>query len=833
MNYPETQPAFFVKRNIVNSAFMAIALLLLLSSPSYAQFSINETFKTNSSGNVTTGGSARLTSGIADPIGEGWLRLTPDSTNKVGYGYVNQSFPSNLGVLVDFEYVSWRRRADNYGGADGFSVFLFDAATPTFKIGGIGGSLGYAVNNGQSGTTGLAGGYVGIGLDEYGNYANPTEGRIGGPGFTPNAISLRGRAADNYPYITGTTLTAAQGNVDYDVIGATRPTVQQFYRRIQVEITPTGGSYSITMRWKTSATGQFVTIFGPTVLATPPPAALKLGFAATTGGGINNHEVRNVIITTPGNVRVTKTANKSSMKVGESIAYNVTVYNETPSALNGIVVDDTLRDGTGTTGALVSSAGFTVDSIKFNNNGFAGNTVTQAPALGHPFQAAINMQANSNATFMVYGRVNALPPGGLLRNQASIDPVPTGISDQDLTNNVSIVSTQVVSPDHTIEMSHTGNFNQCTNNTYTIVVANNGPQALTASTGTTTVTDTLPQGLSPVSASGTGWTTTIAGNVVTAVRYDELLLGASYPPLTIVTTMAAGAPSAITNKATVSNPLDVNTSNNTAADATTLIATPVANAGQDHAGTEVVYNMNGNVPDAGVNGTWTIGSVSPANAVVLISDIHNPSATVTFPFNATVRMVWSLTNGTCASTDTMVLSNIMPLPVQLSSFNAEAYQNTALLKWVTSSEINNRGFEIERSTDGRNFTAIGFESTKAVDGNSSTALDYSFVDYTPFSGTNFYRLRQTDVDGRSSYSNIAKVNFNAAENNIVLYPNPASGMVYISNMPAGAKLYFMSSLGQVLFTTEKNAADISMLAPGTYYVRTDMKEAKVIKFIKE
>lgn len=173
-------------------------LLLLVSSLFFApflkaQFTITENFKGNSvASNIILGGnpSATLTSGVADPINEGWLRLTADEKFQRGFAYINTSFPSTLGVYIEFEYKAWRhwwdyKDGDNYnswGGADGFSVFLFNASTP-FRIGGTGGSLGYAnykPDNTTINTPGLAGGYIGIGIDEFGNYVTKEDGKVGG-----------------------------------------------------------------------------------------------------------------------------------------------------------------------------------------------------------------------------------------------------------------------------------------------------------------------------------------------------------------------------------------------------------------------------------------------------------------------------------------------------------------------------------------------------------------------------------------------------------------------------------------------------------------------------
>lgn len=266
----------------------------------------------------------------------GWLRLTSDGSNQKGYAYVNKSFPSTLGVLIDFEYIQWRTRADNtYHGADGISVFLFDAqyGPGSFQLGAYGGSLGYANKNNPT-EAGVTGGYLGIGLDAYGNFARNSEGKNGGPsGLSPNSIVFRGPTTDNSDnptnrYLQGVTILQngnivdamnSQGNaqhnvVDYNTVTSTRPTHQQFYRRVQVEVIPTGtGFYDISVRWATEFGGEFTELMTYQT-ADVPPELLKVGFAASTGGGYNNHEVRNLLITTPGNVRVSKRANKDILR---------------------------------------------------------------------------------------------------------------------------------------------------------------------------------------------------------------------------------------------------------------------------------------------------------------------------------------------------------------------------------------------------------------------------------------------------------------------------------------------------------------------------------------
>ncbi|MFH0895911.1 MAG: T9SS type A sorting domain-containing protein [Bacteroidota bacterium] len=99
-------------------------------------------------------------------------------------------------------------------------------------------------------------------------------------------------------------------------------------------------------------------------------------------------------------------------------------------------------------------------------------------------------------------------------------------------------------------------------------------------------------------------------------------------------------------------------------------------------------------------------------------------------------------------------SLIGPLPVELLSFNATRDGQDVFLKWVTASEINNDFFTVERSSDGESFEIIGIISGS---GNSNNVLEYSMHDINPLSGINYYRLKQTDFDGKFSYSNVVSV----------------------------------------------------------------------------
>ena len=114
---------------------------------------------------------------------------------------------------------------------------------------------------------------------------------------------------------------------------------------------------------------------------------------------------------------------------------------------------------------------------------------------------------------------------------------------------------------------------------------------------------------------------------------------------------------------------------------------------------------------------------------------------ITLPANTTGTLALIETGGT--------------LPVNLSFIKAEVSGQAVRLKWSTASEINNAYFEVLRSADGVTFSHIG-----TIEGNGTTQVSqqYSFADKAPVTGTNYYRLKQVDTDGKSSLSEIVSAN---------------------------------------------------------------------------
>jgi hypothetical protein len=110
-----------------------------------------------------------------------------------------------------------------------------------------------------------------------------------------------------------------------------------------------------------------------------------------------------------------------------------------------------------------------------------------------------------------------------------------------------------------------------------------------------------------------------------------------------------------------------------------------------------------------------------------------------------------------------------PLPIELISFNATVQQSEVKLQWATASELNNDFFTIQRSQDAENWEDV--VEIKGA-GNSQVRLDYETIDGLPHSGISYYRLKQTDFDGKFTYSELKKIEYTDIKPQFRIYPNP-------------------------------------------------------------
>lgn len=169
-----------------------------------------------------------------------------------------------------------------------------------------------------------------------------------------------------------------------------------------------------------------------------------------------------------------------------------------------------------------------------------------------------------------------------------------------------------------------------------------------------------------------------------------------------------------------------------------------------------------------------------------------------------------------------LLGDPINLPIELVNFDAKlSPQETVDLTWVTSSERDNDYFTVEKSMDGISWTEVGIVGGA---GNSSTTKNYELEDDNPSIGMSYYKLKQTDFNGHSTYSEIRSVE-RYGMNEYVLFPNPAENSVVLFNINNDFdEISICDNLGEIL-TFEKNILskneieiNTSSFANGIYYI---------------
>jgi hypothetical protein len=187
----------------------------------------------------------------------------------------------------------------------------------------------------------------------------------------------------------------------------------------------------------------------------------------------------------------------------------------------------------------------------------------------------------------------------------------------------------------------------------------------------------------------------------------------------------------------------------------------------------------------------------------------------------------------------MLASPPTTIPVTLLSFEAKGNGKNILLNWSTATELNNKGFVIERSTNGSDFERIGWVNGKL---NSNVITNYQYIDHFVQPEIIYhYRLRQTDMNNREQLSDIRQAKIKGSDILVSLSPNPAKdqlnifvsgakGLTDINLFNAGGQL--VRNWKQVNATNAQALLDISGLAAGMYMLHVVMPQTtKVEKLI--
>jgi hypothetical protein len=237
------------------------------------------------------------------------------------------------------------------------------------------------------------------------------------------------------------------------------------------------------------------------------------------------------------------------------------------------------------------------------------------------------------------------------------------------------------------------------------------------------------------------------------------------------------------------------------------------------------YNAaNGIYPDLPTSGSNSDPNI-PAIRISKVSGVLGASpATVITPTVNWTGSYWALTFPVTGFSQFFVHAvnpGNVPLPVSLTRFEGLAKQQTNLISWETSMEMNNRHFELEYSSMGSVFTPLAKVATMAENGQSTTPLVYSFEHTKPAVGHNYYRLTQVDIDGQMQrISEVIDVQRRGTDQVCILYPNPGTNQFSVQweaqNEQVRILMYDVS--GRLVYSKEQR------VTPGRQTINTQVHD---------
>jgi hypothetical protein len=832
---------------IFRTVFGCMALMLCIIDLS-AQFPYFESFANANAPGLHVSGAAKLTAATgADLPGEGYLRLNENIVNSVGYVYNEEAFPSQYGLTVSFDFFSWKSDANSINQADGMTFFLFDASVNSFRPGGSGGSLGYAQ---YYTTAGMARGYIGISIDDYGNFSSASDGnKNGGPGQQRGSIAIRGpgngTGAGQYIYQTGVITANAPYNAGFTGFKQRYPdSTNVNFRRLKVILTPgstlgTSVGYTVTViMYKGGAPVTPVTLINNFDYPFAAPANLKFGLASSTGSITNFHEIRNL------GIGVT---NSQLLSPAVAVNDNGVIACQGSSAL----IDVIANDHSANTGGSIDPKSVDLDPASpgiQNSYADAGKGIYTVNDKGIvSFDPMIGYAGNSTTSYVVsdsYGAVSAAASINITVS-SNIAPVLTVIdppavcspSVVDITGLAWKVSS---TPGSTFDYFNNltdaqqgiNNINSSAANisqagTYYIKAGLNGcttvrpilakiaaiaslanagaDQSFCASTGSLS---TIFTAANPDIGLGT-WSQ-VSGPAAANIVYES-------SATTTVSNMARGVYVfrwSISNGACALRTDDIQVSVGVA-----------SNAGPTQVVTGTTVTLAGNTASP-ATGSWS--QLSGPSA--LITNPADPGSSVTglipggsYGFN------WRIVNGNCTSNSQVSVSVALTLPVKLLYFKGSRVAEGVLLGWKTGLELDNEYFDIQRSENGKDFTSVGrVKNSLSPDGKQV----YGYLDKIigRASEVLYYRLKQVSIDGTFSYSNTIIIGNTKEDFSVSISPNPFVEKINlryrcIDNCTAQARIFnnagILMKKINLLFTTGDNhfiIDDVEGFPKGMYVI---------------
>jgi hypothetical protein len=263
-----------------------------------------------------------------------------------------------------------------------------------------------------------------------------------------------------------------------------------------------------------------------------------------------------------------------------------------------------------------------------------------------------------------------------------------------------------------------------------------------------------------------------------------------------------------------------------------------------------------------VNATWNIAEAIPTGSnCAIVFDYTGATAGAMYPTTTGARIAHcngttpDYSNGSATATTAtgtgftsfspFGISNDAVLPVKLVNFTGKLVNTGVQLDWNTSIEQDNTGFEIQKSTNGREFAKIAFVNTQAIGGNSTANINYTFKDANSTVGKNFYRLKQIDINQTSTLSDVVLVNVlpkNKIEFAKIVVEGKTKATVYINSpIKQQVQLVLYDGIGKNLLSKTKQLEaginlveiDITKFNSGVYLISANTTFGKITQgFIK-
>jgi Bacterial lectin len=456
-------------------------------------------------GACLTAGAARTASGIgacrtgSDPAGKGVLRLTGNNRDEAGYVLYTKPIAASHGLSISFDMYQYH--ATTRPGADGIGFILVDGAASPGTAGSPGGNLGYK---------GLAGGYLGVGFDEFGNFASRLLWGSGVSGKAPNSISIRGAQSAGYPLIR---LINASRSLASDT--ARSRAVARHHVLITIS---TAGLITVQVSDGAKVVGR---VAGLDLDKTPDqpklPPTVKFAFTASTGWNTNVHEISRLVISPlPPDLHLAIKVS-GTVQADGTARFVSTVSNDRTAGPTTGPVTVTEQIPAGLTPRAAAGDGWSCS--------IAGRQVTcTRPDLLAPKKAFPPITVTASAGARVPSRVTV---SGTARTRGQTPPAD---------GKANVTVPVLGPPDLSISLTPAGRFSVSGAGTYLLAVSNATRAAPAA--GPVTVTFPVPAGQIPVSANGKGWTCAVSGQRVTCVNETTLRPGKRFQEIAVTVRMA-------------------------------------------------------------------------------------------------------------------------------------------------------------------------------------------------------------------------------------------------------------------------------------------------------